>query len=380
MCNLGKKDKPEDVNKQPTPKANKDSSVNIIFWCVVIVTGFIVGAGIYMFIATRDYEAKYAKFEDRWIIQRNAIYSTAIPSDSVLTKVIPVRDSIRAKGNSSQIEVSDYLVPVSEISKIQKTQKILLMRQDQLTDDIRQETNNIINKMNGWLGFWMAVMAILGVFVPIALQIKLYRENRDSDERLKQECRDEFDHLRSEASTYLTKYETALRTEQAKITSELLKTEIETKQRFDGLKSQFQEEYRKDKNELQRIRFAASIRSFHTISDSPEIKNTDVRNELLKNNWLEILSLVRIFIEQYISESPEKGNSYVLSVVLVQVVSVVTALRLLCTKRNRQLEALSSESYKIIEGLNSGSIDRDSIFKKLKNYQESLFQLTPLVF
>lgn len=384
MCISRKKSNTESENNK-TPqntidggKPNKDTEVNVVFCGVTIIMLLIAAGGIWMFIESCKYETKYAQLEDIWLKQRNSIYSTAIPADSVLTEIIAVRDKLSVKSQISEKGVNEYLVPVSEIAKIKETQKLLLMRQDQLTDDIRQETNNIVNKMNGWLGFWMAVMAILGVFVPIALQIKLYLENRDSDARLRQECHEELEHLREESASYESKCENVLRTEQAKITGELLKMEVHADKQFEQLQNELQNKYQKDKEELQRIKFAAIIRSFHNIADSPEIRTIEVRNELLKKNWTEIVDLVNKFIAHYITQTPGNGESYVMSVVLVQIVSVISTLRILNPHRNRHLESLTSESYKIIENLNSLSPDRNNIIKTLKNYQESLSMLSPL--
>lgn len=50
-------------------------------------------------------------------------------------------------------------------------------------DDCRQETNNIINKINGWLGFWMALLAIIGTLLPVLMAIKNANE---AENRLKE--------------------------------------------------------------------------------------------------------------------------------------------------------------------------------------------------
>ena len=39
--------------------------------------------------------------------------------------------------------------------------------------DIRQETNNIIDKQNGWFSFWLGILAIVGALIPFFFQLKL---------------------------------------------------------------------------------------------------------------------------------------------------------------------------------------------------------------
>ena len=51
-------------------------------------------------------------------------------------------------------------------------------------NDLRQESNNIISKWSGWLGFWVSVLALLMGILPIALQFKL---SSRSQERLQRE-------------------------------------------------------------------------------------------------------------------------------------------------------------------------------------------------
>lgn len=39
-------------------------------------------------------------------------------------------------------------------------------------DDARQETNNIINKVNGWISFWIAMLAFIGGLIPALMAVK----------------------------------------------------------------------------------------------------------------------------------------------------------------------------------------------------------------
>lgn len=39
-------------------------------------------------------------------------------------------------------------------------------------DDARQETNNIINKVNGWISFWIAMLAFVGGLIPALIAVK----------------------------------------------------------------------------------------------------------------------------------------------------------------------------------------------------------------
>ena len=362
-------------NGNPDSKSTNDRLVNVIFIGVMVVILLIVGCSIWMFFEACRYETKYFNLHNEWLKKRDSLYLEVVPTDSVLSNIIPAEGNQDLEGgntkNDSMImkkDVEKYLIPLSDVLKIRESQKQLLIRQDQLIDDVRQETNNIINKMNGWLGFWMGVMAILGVFVPIALQLKLYRENRDTEERLRQECKDEFEHLQNESINNEKKNEIAQRTSQAEIKAELLKMEIEIDQRF----KRMQNDYQRD---MQIVRFTATTRCFHNIIDSPEIRTNELRNQLLEKNWKDIVTYFKKFIDYYTNQTKDDGNSYLMSVIIVQIASILTSLRILIPWRKRQFESLATESNKIIKELNSVPLDKKDIIYRLNSYQETLSNL-----
>lgn len=52
-------------------------------------------------------------------------------------------------------------------------------------NDVRQETNNIINKINGWLSFWLAILALIGGVLPVVIGWKQEQDNTKKFEDLK---------------------------------------------------------------------------------------------------------------------------------------------------------------------------------------------------
>jgi hypothetical protein len=77
---------------------------------------------------------------------------------------------------------------------------------ERLVDDIRQETNNNINILNGWLTFWMGLLALVGVFLPMVFQYKMKKEDEQkleelktkfAEERLRFQCLMQENHLQS---------------------------------------------------------------------------------------------------------------------------------------------------------------------------------------
>lgn len=353
--------------------SKKMDPANVVFIAVIVVMMLIVASSIWMSSTAYRYEVKCLDIDNKLIKNRESLYSEVMPSDSVFSAIIAVNEiqKPKVKGNSANAEiikkeVDEYLIPLSEVLKIRESQNLLLMRQDQLTDDIRQETNNIINKMNGWLGFWMGVMAILGVFVPIALQLKLYKENTVNNEKYQKEL----ERLQS----YEDKFDIAKRTVQADIKAEFQKIETEINRKH----NEMQNNYRREMDELQRVKLTAIIRCFHNIADSPEIRTSELRNQLIEKNWKDIITHVSRFLEDYINHTTD--DIYIMSVILEQVASVLKSLRLMIPRRRGELEYLAAESYNIIRILNSVPLDREVINHRLNDYKESLSNLHPMAF
>lgn len=80
--------------------------------------------------------------------------------------------------------------PAELESRIERLEK----DRDNHMADIRQETNNVIEKTNLLLTFWLAVLAIFCGFLPILIQYRLYIVNRD---KLEQELSYYRDFLRT---------------------------------------------------------------------------------------------------------------------------------------------------------------------------------------
>lgn len=71
-----------------------------------------------------------------------------------------------------------------------------------LVDDIRQETNNNINILNGWLSFWIGLLALVGVFLPMALQYQLKREEEQRLNKLRIEIQTQMNVNRLQTLVY----------------------------------------------------------------------------------------------------------------------------------------------------------------------------------
>ena len=104
------------------------------------------------------------------------------PTKHVIVKYVAVssQDSL-AKNRPYNNARTDSVLTIQEarISNLEVENARLQMNLERALDDCRQETNNNINKSNGWLGFWIATMTILGVILPILMQHKNSKEERE---------------------------------------------------------------------------------------------------------------------------------------------------------------------------------------------------------
>ena len=75
-------------------------------------------------------------------------------------------------------------------------------QQSDLIADLRQETNSNIDKMNAWLGFWIAVLAVLCAIIPILIQYRIYRESKNQIKSLRKQIDEQEQYLQLNEQLY----------------------------------------------------------------------------------------------------------------------------------------------------------------------------------
>ncbi len=56
-------------------------------------------------------------------------------------------------------------------------------------NDLRQETNNVIDKQNGWLAFWIAILALVGALLPLLIQMNMQQDLRHEYDKINKELK-----------------------------------------------------------------------------------------------------------------------------------------------------------------------------------------------
>lgn len=110
-------------------------------------------------------------------------------------------------------------VTPKEIQALNARNEVLAEYMTNVINDYRQECNNYINKVNGWLTFAIGLVTIIGGIIPAALQIKL---SFDFEKE-----KDKIDDKLEKAQTELSTFKNNLTSEQNS-----LKQEIERKLTF----------------------------------------------------------------------------------------------------------------------------------------------------
>lgn len=73
----------------------------------------------------------------------------------------------------------------------------LYKKYDTIISDVRQETNNNLDKLNTWLSFWIGILAVFGVLAPVVAEYRFRLENEKEWEKLKNEMDDTFKKYRT---------------------------------------------------------------------------------------------------------------------------------------------------------------------------------------
>lgn len=138
-----------------------------------------------------------------------------VESNHNIDKKVLAMDSIRVDLYNQYKNIPDLISVYNEVNneakpdsatlltlkKQEQINKVLLSHlsftEKQLGDnyaDYRQESNNHINKVNGWLAFWIAILALLCGILPLIIQVIQTRKARLEMESLMQDMQNRVNH------------------------------------------------------------------------------------------------------------------------------------------------------------------------------------------
>ena len=122
------------------------------------------------------------------------MFGYSIENERMMSESILHRDSLISARLSKpvSIELDTLGRPLANSGQIISLIKEVEERQSEYFSDLRQESNNIINKFNAWLGFWIAILTIFGAVIPIVIQYILHQKSKRDIESM-------FDKLQKKA-------------------------------------------------------------------------------------------------------------------------------------------------------------------------------------
>lgn len=107
---------------------------------------------------------------------------------------------------------------------IEKNEEILADRQADLINDIRQETNNVIDKINLWLTFAIGLISVFGIFIPLIIEHRNRKDIKDSIadmksdyEKIEKKTVDSMKRLKSDFRSYRDKIQKDINKERVSI-------------------------------------------------------------------------------------------------------------------------------------------------------------------
>lgn len=93
---------------------------------------------------------------------------------------------------------------------VNANQAQILQRQADLVNDIRQETNNNLDKMAAWLSFWIAIIAIVGAVLPFAFQYFVMKREEAKFREMKREFQRTIDNKQRDFESKIEEFKAEL--------------------------------------------------------------------------------------------------------------------------------------------------------------------------
>lgn len=123
------------------------------------------------------------------------------------TRAVPVTLSEKYDSIMCEIQAMDSVAEINNtspalINKVIANQKFIIKQQNELLLDIRQETNNNIDKLTLWLSFWIALIAALGVLIPALAEYRFSKSNEQEMKSIRSEAETIKDDFKKESSIY----------------------------------------------------------------------------------------------------------------------------------------------------------------------------------
>lgn len=149
-------------------KINGVTIAHVIFVAMMVILALVMSEASCQFRDHINKESEDSKNKDSIAqLQPLKIMSISIEDEGKVSA-----DGINKQKNIRMLSVSELKRLMDSInSGILDNQAQIIKRQDDLISDVRQETNNNLDKHSAWLAFWITILGFIGVVSPIAYQM-----------------------------------------------------------------------------------------------------------------------------------------------------------------------------------------------------------------
>lgn len=222
-------------------------------------------------------------------------------------------------------------------------------------DDLRQETNNVIDKQNGWLSFWLGIFALVGGLLPFLFQLEM-QKNQDQIMDSKMEKVDQ---------TIAAK----------KLELDTLKNEIDSKTK------KIEDEYEANQKVIED--FKREHEKFQLYSEITRLSNTLItckENKWGKDHidrnalWNDLfVSLYQKSNDFMVLVAPNKeiasGNYFLIKTILLQLHAAYCEFIPTCTQsyKSRKLLELTKEISEILQKISNNEYNGESLYLALNH-------------
>lgn len=231
--------------------------------------------------------------------------------------------------------------------------------------DLRQETNNVIDKQNAWLSFWMAILALVGALFPLVFQIKVQNELTNRIDTDLQKIEPKLKEAEGKVDTKLGIVDTKLSEAERKVDTKLNEAEEIINNEIKKIKTiQAEQEKSKLYAEITKLSF-----TLITCKENKWTKN-DYDRTLFWNDLLDHLCKnTNCFITEILKNDLYDENLLYLKMILLQLHSVYSIYIPMYTQSHK-VRKLSELTREIGIILNDLSNPREDSMANLRNKLE----------
>ncbi|MDE6247383.1 MAG: hypothetical protein K2M41_06030 [Muribaculaceae bacterium] len=190
---MGNEEKEGKDNNGKTRYFEWYNTVFVVLASVVIIVVLSVSGIIFHDSVKYPSRTEKVYVDDTWMAQREQLYTALEKIQQEIDNQVKHpshTDSKRVKKTNNQNDTTLISLQGSvrkinnSLQQICIDQNRIISQQEVLLNDVRQETNNFINKANGLISIWIGIFALFGILLPIVWQFRLRKEYKQAEEDL----------------------------------------------------------------------------------------------------------------------------------------------------------------------------------------------------